>query len=77
MAASVLLRCGASEQRPCAERPKKIGVASAMADKRRFPPPWSIKERNQASFPVKDNAGQRSPTSILRRSRAGARRPRC
>ena len=44
---------------------------------RRFPPPWSVEETD-ACFIVRDaRTGRRSPMSISRISRGGARPPTC
>jgi hypothetical protein len=43
--------------------------------KRRFPPPWTIDEMNDACFIVRDKTGRRSAISISSRSR-GDGRPR-
>jgi len=42
---------------------------------RRFPPPWTAEEYNDACFIVRDNDGQQLPTAISRMSRAGDQRP--
>ena len=36
----------------------RAGVALSVMNKRRFPPPWSIEELNDACFVVTDSAGQ-------------------
>jgi len=43
---------------------------------RRFPPPWSVEEYNDACFIVRDNDGQQlAPMFIPRMSRAVAQQP--
>jgi hypothetical protein len=37
-----------------------------MSNARRFPPPWSIEELNDASFIVKDSNGQALAWPMLR-----------
>jgi hypothetical protein len=46
-----------------------------MPSARRFPPPWSIEEHNDACFIVKDATGQTLAYSTSRKSRVGAQRP--
>jgi hypothetical protein len=41
-----------------------------MTERRRFPPPWTIEER-QESFIVKDADGNSLPISISRMSHSG------
>jgi len=41
---------------------------------RRFPPPWSVDEMNDACFIVRDANGRRSAISISRMSRAHVQR---
>jgi len=44
---------------------------------RRFPPPWSIEELNDACFVVRDTNGSSWPMFISRRSPTGDRQPSC
>jgi hypothetical protein len=39
-------------------RPAADNLISFMPSTRRFPPPWSVVEENNACFIVKDHAGQ-------------------
>jgi hypothetical protein len=47
-----------------------------MAERRRFPPPWSIDE-SDACFIVKDKMGKSWPISISSRSLDGGQPPSC
>ena len=50
---------------------------ASVPSARRFPPPWTIDEANDACFIVRDNTGRRSAISISRMSPAGDQRPSC
>jgi hypothetical protein len=48
----------ATERRRCAGRAGPDPRARGIVEPRRFPPPWSIEEHNDACFIVKDRRGQ-------------------
>jgi hypothetical protein len=35
-----------------------VALAQTVSQSRRFPPPWSLEELNDACFVVRDNSGQ-------------------
>jgi hypothetical protein len=45
-----------------------------MPSKRRFPPPWTLEEYNDACFIVRDKNDRRSAISISRKSSVGVQR---
>ena len=54
------------------------GNGAIITPMRRFPPPWTIEENNNACFIVRDSTGQALAYVYLRgRARVGARRPSC
>ena len=61
-----------SESRGAGRAPRSRGGLGAVT--KRFPPPWTIEEYNDACFIVKDATGRYWPASILRRSSVGDRR---
>jgi len=44
-------------------------LADVLPSARRFPPPWTLDEANDACFIVRERAGKRSPTSTSRKGR--------
>ena len=46
-----------------------------MSSSRRFPPPWTLEEANDACLNIRDKNRQASPMSISRMSPGDERRP--